>query len=220
MFPDSSKVLRSKTMSYQLGMPLVFKIDEVGDPSNGDGIGLTTASFDFSNMRQVLQCPGSVSVNSKGVVYVNGSQMTMRLPSFHRGTVVTFGSERLSEHKLRVSITVNDKQVTFDWPVTDKGDHFYFAMGYQHSGWQITVWPFLTTRILASRTSGNVRKCWLLSQFHQWYIMHCIRWNIRVVIITQSSIDNFTRYCKLNSLDEVPWPKILYLAAAFINPKI
>ncbi|KAJ7375636.1 Cytokine receptor-like factor 3 [Desmophyllum pertusum] len=58
VFPDCSKVLRSRTMSYRLDTTLVLKIDETGDPSNGDGIGLTTASFDFCNTRQVLQCPG------------------------------------------------------------------------------------------------------------------------------------------------------------------
>lgn len=139
IFPDSSKVLRSRTMSYQLGTSLMFKIDEVGDSSNGDGIGLTTALFDFSNTQQVMQCPGSVSINSKGIVYVNGTQMTTRLPPFKRGSVIAFDTNRVSEEKLRVSITVDDKQVTFDWHVVDKGDCFYFAMGYQHSGWQVTV---------------------------------------------------------------------------------
>ncbi|KAJ7362052.1 Cytokine receptor-like factor 3 [Desmophyllum pertusum] len=41
VFPDCSKVLRSRTMSYRLDTTLVLKIDETGDPSNGDGIGLT-----------------------------------------------------------------------------------------------------------------------------------------------------------------------------------
>lgn len=139
VFPDCSKVLRSRTMSYRLDTALVLKIDETGDPSNGDGIGLTTASFDFSNARQVLQCPGSVSINSKGVVYVNGIAMTTRLPQFKRGSVVMFDGSRVSKDKLRVSITVDDKLVTFDWQVDSEGDAFYFAMGFQHSGWQVSV---------------------------------------------------------------------------------
>ena len=139
VFPDCSKVLRSQTMSYRLDTALVLKIDETGDPSNGDGIGLTTASFDFSNARQVLQCPGSVSINSKGVVYVNGTAMTTRLPQFKRGSVVMFDGSRVSKDKLRVSITVDDKLVTFDWQVDSEGDAFYFAMGFQHSGWQVSV---------------------------------------------------------------------------------
>ena len=126
-------------MSYRLNTSLVFKIDETGDPSNGDGIGLTTASFDFSNARQVLQCPGSVSINSKGVVYVNGSPMTTRMPQFRRASVVAFETSQVSEDKLRVSITVDDKQVTFDWPVDENGNEFYFAMGFQHSGWQVSI---------------------------------------------------------------------------------
>lgn len=126
-------------MSYRLDTALVLKIDETGDPSNGDGIGLTTASFDFSNTRQVLQCPGSVSINSKGVVYVNGISMTTRLPPFKRASVVVFEAGRVSKDKLRVSITMDDKLVTFDWQVDDSGDGFYFAMGFQHSGWQISV---------------------------------------------------------------------------------
>lgn len=139
VFPDCSKVLRSKTMSYRLDTALVLKIDETGDSSNGDGIGLTTGSFDFSNARQVLQCPGSVSINSKGVVYVNGVPMTTRLPPFKRGSVVVFEASRVSKYKLRVSITMDDKLVTFDWQVDDSCDGFYFAMGFQHSGWQVSV---------------------------------------------------------------------------------
>lgn len=117
----------------------MFKIDETGDPSNGDGIGLTTASFDFSNAKQVLQCPGSVSINSKGVVYVNGTPMTTRLPQFKRASVVMFEASRVSNVKLRVSITVDDKLVTFDWQVDGSSDGFYFAMGFQHSGWQVSA---------------------------------------------------------------------------------
>lgn len=139
VFPDCSKVLRSKTMSYRLDTTLAFKIDETGDPSNGDGIGLTTSSFDFSNAKQVLQCPGSVSINSKGVVYVNGSSMTTRLPQFKRDSLVMFEAGRVSKDKLRVSITVDDKRVTFDWQVDSDSDGFYFAMGFQHSGWQVSV---------------------------------------------------------------------------------
>lgn len=139
VFPDCSKVLRSKTMSYRLDTALVLKIDETGDSSNGDGIGLTTGSFDFSNARQVLQCPGSVSINSKGVVYVNGVPMTTRLPPFKRGSVVVFEASTVSKYKLRVSITMDDKLVTFDWQVDDSCDGFYFAMGFQHSGWQVSV---------------------------------------------------------------------------------
>lgn len=139
VFPDCSKVLRSRTMSYKLDTVLVFKIDETGDPSNGDGIGLTTASFDFSNAKQVLQCPGSVSINSKGAVYVNGSPMTTRLPQFKRNSVVMFDASRVSKDKLRVSITVDDKLVTFDWQVDSDCDGFFFAMGFQHSGWQVSI---------------------------------------------------------------------------------
>lgn len=126
-------------MSYRLDTTLAFKIDETGDPSNGDGIGLTTSSFDFSNAKQVLQCLGSVSINSKGVVYVNGSSMTTRLPQFKRDSLVMFEAGRVSKDKLRVSITVDDKRVTFDWQVDSDGDGFYFAMGFQHSGWQVSV---------------------------------------------------------------------------------
>lgn len=139
VFPDCSKVLRSRTMSYRLDTALVFKIDETGDSSNGDGIGLTTALFDFSNAKQVLQCPGSVSLNSKGVVYVNGSPMTTRLPQLKRASVVIFEASRVSKDKLRVSITMNDKLVTFDWQVDSDSDGFYFAMGFQHSGWQVSI---------------------------------------------------------------------------------
>ena len=140
VFPDCSKVLRSKTMSYRLGTSLAFKIDETGDPSNGDGIGLTTALFDFKNTRQVLQCSGAVSVNSKGLVFVNGTCMTTRLPQFKKGTAITFEANEIADMKLRVSVTVDDKQVMFDWPVQSDGDRkLFFAMGFQHSGWQITV---------------------------------------------------------------------------------
>ncbi|XP_031563814.1 cytokine receptor-like factor 3 [Actinia tenebrosa] len=141
IFPDSSKVLRSKTMSYRVGTSLQFKIDETGDDSNGDGIGLTTTSFDFSNPKQNLQCPGSVSINSKGLVYVNGTCMTTRLPPFKRGSTIIFEVNKLTPGKVRVSISIDDKQVTFDWQI-DKDDDcakLYFAMGFQHSGWQVTV---------------------------------------------------------------------------------
>ena len=128
-------------MSYRVGTALQLKIDETGDDSNGDGIGLTTSSFDFSNPKQNLQCPGSASINSKGLVYVNGICMTTRLPHFKRGTIIIFEVNQLTPGKVRVSISVDDKQVTFDWAIEEKDDctKLYFAMGFQHSGWQVTV---------------------------------------------------------------------------------
>ena len=64
---------------------------------------------------------------------------TKHMPPFKRGSVVVFEASRVSKEKLRVSITMDDKLVTFDWQVDDPCDGFYFAMGFQHSGWQISV---------------------------------------------------------------------------------
>ncbi|EDO36959.1 predicted protein [Nematostella vectensis] len=141
VFPDSSKLLRSRTMSYRIDTSLKFTIAETGDPSNGDGLGLTTSHFDFSNPKQSLQCSGCTSINSKGLVYVNGSCMKTRLPPFKRGSVVALEASKLSPGKLRVSISVDDKQVTFDWQLQEKDDctKLFFAMGFQHSGWQVSV---------------------------------------------------------------------------------
>ena len=52
-----------------------------------------------------------------GAVFQDGQEKTTKLPSLTRGSVVTFDTEVLQSGKVRVTVEVNDKIVTFDWTV-------------------------------------------------------------------------------------------------------
>eukprot|EP00794_Sanderia_malayensis_P009106 gene9106-10079_t len=140
VFPESCKVLRSNSASYHIGHVLNFNIDEAGERSSKDGIGLITKRFEKTSNELLIGSTDSIVVNSKGAIYVNGSVMTMRLPVFKRGTKLSFQTNQLlQDGKLRVTISNEDKEVTFDWITGDIDKEFSFAASFEHTGWQITV---------------------------------------------------------------------------------
>lgn len=83
-------------------------------------------------------------MTSKGAIIVNGTSMVTKLPSLKKNSVVVFQASRLTKEKLRVSISVDDKEVTYDWstPAIDT-DCLYFACVFEHTGWQLSVGWFL-----------------------------------------------------------------------------
>lgn len=138
VFPESSKVLCSRSMSYILGNVLTFTVEETGEPSASDVIGMITQHCVIDN-KQILHGPECVGVSSKGVIHVNGINMTTRLPPFKRGTQVSFEAYKISHKKLRVSVSVDNKEVTLDWSLGQDVEKLYFAMCFGQSGWQVTI---------------------------------------------------------------------------------
>ena len=127
-------------MSYILGNTLTFTVEETGEPSASDVIGMITQHCTIDN-KQVLTGPECVGVNSKGIINVNGTNMTTRLPPFKRGTQVSFEANKVkgTAKKLRVSVSVDNKEVTLDWALQNEVDKLYFAMCFGQSGWQVTI---------------------------------------------------------------------------------
>ena len=116
-----------------------MQIDEAGERSSKDGIGLVTKRFDKVSGELLIFSSDSIIVNTKGAIYVNGTGMVMILPVLRRGSVLSFHTCRISSEKLRVTISVEDKEVTFDWLTGCYDSDFSFAASFEHTGWQITV---------------------------------------------------------------------------------
>ena len=96
-----------------------------------------------------------------GGVFVDGQEKTTRLPAVVSGSSVTFDTELLPSDKVRVTIEVSEKIVTFDWPLPErpspsaanvlssfgpgcgKEDRnktcLYFAARLSNNNWSITV---------------------------------------------------------------------------------
>lgn len=125
-------------MSYIIGNIITFTVEETGEPSASDVIGVITQYCIVDN-KQVLTGPECVGVNSKGTIYVNGTVMTTRLPPFKRGTQISFEAHKVSGKKLRVSVSVDNKEVTLDWAVENEVEKLFFAMCFGQSGWQVTI---------------------------------------------------------------------------------
>ena len=115
------------------------QIDEAGERSSKDGIGLITKRFDKVSGELLIFSPDSIIVNTKGAIYVNGSAMVMMLPVLKRGSVLSFQTSRISTEKMRVTISNEEKAVTFDWLTGCSDDDLSFAASFEHTGWQITV---------------------------------------------------------------------------------
>ncbi|XP_065065634.1 cytokine receptor-like factor 3 isoform X1 [Rhopilema esculentum] len=140
VFPESCKILRSLGTTCRLGHAINFKMDEVGERSSKDGIALVTKRFDKDSGELLIFSPESIVVNTKGAIYVNGTVMVMMLPNLKRGSVLSFQTTRVSQEKLRVSISNEDKEVTFDWLAGHVDNELAFAASFEHTGWQITVY--------------------------------------------------------------------------------
>ncbi|XP_047143599.1 cytokine receptor-like factor 3 isoform X1 [Hydra vulgaris] len=138
IFPESSHILRSKVASYILGQHIQFKIEEAGESSINDGIGFL--SHNKQIFKQLTHSPNTAVMNTRGTIFVNGLPMVTKLPALKRGSVMLCHASRQSSGKLRVTISIDDKEVTFDWSTqSEHYDALYFACGFEHTGWQVSV---------------------------------------------------------------------------------
>lgn len=151
IFPESSRILRSKEPSYRLGQQLTFWVEETGESSSNDGIGLICGRKQLN--KQFTAAANTAVMTSKGIIFVNGARMTTRLPSLKKNSVLVFQASRLHHSsigggatgkggtgKFRVSISVDDKEVTFDWTATvNEDDALFFGCVFEHTGWQLSV---------------------------------------------------------------------------------
>lgn len=137
VFPESSHILRSQVPSYRLGETLTFLIEETGESSTNDGIGFIIHEQERSN--KLTQFKNAAIMNTKGLIFVNGSPMVTKLPTIKRNSVAVFQATRHTAGKIRVSISVDDREVTFDWNTITTSDSLYFACGFEHTGWQLSV---------------------------------------------------------------------------------
>ena len=72
--------------------------------------------------------------------------MTTRLPTIKQGSVITFDSEKLPNNKVRVTIEIEEKVVTFDWlghwdfqNMLEGSINLHFFARLTSPGWRITV---------------------------------------------------------------------------------
>ncbi len=90
-------------------------------------------------------------------MYIDGIEKLTKLPSLMRGSILTFETQVLTSNKVRVTIEVDEKIVTFDWVIdtsqNKKGmaaglamgetkDHsidLYFAMKFTSDEWKVGV---------------------------------------------------------------------------------
>ena len=87
---------------------------------------------------------------------MDGQEKLTKMPPLKRGSVLTFDTEVLDSGKVRVTIEVNEKIVTFDWSVdpsnstppnmcttslssTESNVFLYFAVRCIHPDWKISV---------------------------------------------------------------------------------
>ena len=93
---------------------------------------------------------------------MDGQEKTTRLPAFRRGSILTFDTEVLQPSKVRVTIDINEKAVTFDWPLENVGNvgttssiqfgmglaenrqttesiNLYYAMKFGNPEWKVSV---------------------------------------------------------------------------------
>lgn len=76
--------------------------------------------------------------------------MKTKLPPIKKGTILTFQTEPLPNGKVRVSVQVDDKEVTLDWKVSaftmpgvalmeSSTPSFYFALRFAQEHWKVGV---------------------------------------------------------------------------------
>ncbi|XP_014664328.1 PREDICTED: cytokine receptor-like factor 3 [Priapulus caudatus] len=139
----------SRDRTYTCGQLLIFRIVEQGKPHMSDGVGLVVqprqANEDEEMTINSLMGNGAFCVSSSGQVYINGKEMVTRFPTLTAGMNIMYHTEVLpSVDKVRVSVEVAEKQVTFDW-VTDfnrgKLDEkkLFFGACFKYPGWKLSV---------------------------------------------------------------------------------
>lgn len=106
-------VLHSLTNSYVAGDTLNLHVLDSADVSPGDGLAIVFDNHSDDSCNR----PGAIFVNTYGNVFVDGQEMKTKLPPIRKGTTLTFQTESLPNGKVRVSVQVDDKEVTLDWKV-------------------------------------------------------------------------------------------------------
>lgn len=144
-------VLYSKSYLYTAGQSITFRVLDAGSTCPGDGVGLSLMNSDSHTLRR----PGAAYVTVDGKVYVDGQEMKTKLPFWGKGSSVTFDTEVQPNGKVRVTVQVEEKEVTFDWNLpfiekymkdfTNEQNHsrpkekFYFAMVFANEEWKVGV---------------------------------------------------------------------------------
>ena len=89
-------------------------------------------------------------------MFIDGQEMKMRLPCLSRNSIVTIETESLTNGKVRCSVQVEGKELTFDWkidkhvtlgmigglgttPLTEATQCFFFGMMFSHEDWKVCV---------------------------------------------------------------------------------
>lgn len=163
--------LFSQSACYTCGTSIVFRIMECGQTSDDDGIALCQMNDTNHNMMAAGslfvctngECDASQKHESQhesllfpGAIFQDGFEKTTRLPALTRGSVLTFDTEVLASGKVRVTIEISEKIVTFDWsvasaavdsmgcfgvmgPAQEKSIQLYFALKLNHPDWRVRV---------------------------------------------------------------------------------
>ncbi|XP_052773791.1 cytokine receptor-like factor 3 [Mya arenaria] len=147
-----TRALYSKTQCYRSGYPISFKILDSGEKSPLDGLGIAVTNDDINSMKR----EGAVFLACDGTVFIDGQEMKTRLPCLTRNSLVTIETEILPNGKVRASVQVGDKELTFDWkvgkqvtlgmigglgmsPLTESAPCFFFGMMFSHEDWKVSV---------------------------------------------------------------------------------
>ncbi|XP_071129117.1 cytokine receptor-like factor 3 [Mytilus edulis] len=145
-----TKVLYSSSNSYLAGGCVTFRLLDAGESSPLDGVGLSIDNQDTTT----LQRENAVFLTTRGCVFVNGQEMKNKLPDLTKGTKLNVETEVLSSGKIRVSLEVQDKAVTFDWKINEElnitqlagmgmggssDKQLYFGIIFSHEDWKIGV---------------------------------------------------------------------------------
>ncbi|XP_048758482.2 cytokine receptor-like factor 3 isoform X3 [Ostrea edulis] len=146
-----TRVLYSSSSIYCCGFPITFRMLDSGEKTPFDGIGLAANDEDS----ETLQRSNSIFVATSGSVFVDGQEMKTKLPNLTRGSSTTIETENLGNGKVRVSIEVEGKAVTFDWKVEQSLDAsslmglgmraktesvcLFFGMRFSHEDWKVGV---------------------------------------------------------------------------------
>lgn len=141
-----TQVLYSNGASYTAGDTLILRVLDSADVSPRDGLAIVSDNSDEDSCNR----PGAIFINTYGKVFVDGNEMKTQLPGIKKGTTLTFQTERLPNGKVRVSVQVDDKEVTLDWRVAaskamslsslQPGEPaFYFALRFAQEHWKVGV---------------------------------------------------------------------------------
>lgn len=160
---NSSQILYSKLGGYVIGYPIAFRIENEGKSNSlGDGFALI-AKLDQSSYSIVRD--GTLCVAADGRIFINGTESKTKFANFCRNMCVRFVANEiqldrdLTEMKsgkrskgkssvtLRVSITVMDKEVVFDWKIPSSAivmnssskSCLNFAATFKSPNWKFSV---------------------------------------------------------------------------------